>query len=92
MQTIPIEFLEAMDPQIARIAEQGEKVVLTRAGRPILDLVPHQRRGGLDVEAGRKFLRGQPSGKLFTSIAADFDAALPEDILTKTQPSADAGQ
>jgi prevent-host-death family protein len=33
--------------QLAREVEQGETIVVTRNGRPVFELVPHKKRGGL---------------------------------------------
>lgn len=51
--------------------EAGEEVVIARAGRPVARLIPFAQRGkrtlGLDAGKG--------------SIAPDFDAPLPDDVL-----------
>ena len=52
--------------------EQGGEVVIARAGRPIARLVPFARPG--------KRALGQDAGK--GSIAPDFDAPLPDDVLS----------
>jgi len=63
--------------ELARLVERGETVVVTRNGRPILDLVPYRRRGGLDLEAGRAYLREQGVTRLFPAAAEDFDEPRP---------------
>jgi prevent-host-death family protein len=52
--------------------EQGGEVVIARAGRPVARLVPFARPG--------KRALGQDVGK--GSIAPDFDAPLPDDVLS----------
>ena len=51
--------------------EAGEEVIIARAGEPVARLIPFARPGkrtlGLDADAG--------------SIAADFDAPLPDQVL-----------
>jgi prevent-host-death family protein len=71
---------------LARRVEQGETVVVTRNGKPVFDIVPHRKRGGLDLEAGYEYLRrkGIVQGKPY--IAPDFDDPLPEDFLLKPLP------
>ncbi|MGQ0671320.1 MAG: type II toxin-antitoxin system Phd/YefM family antitoxin [Hyphomicrobium sp.] len=81
METVPIEALGDRLPDLARRVEQDETVVVTREGKPILDLVPHKRRGGLDAEGGRRFLAEHGIEKIVTYIAPDFDDPLPEDFL-----------
>jgi antitoxin (DNA-binding transcriptional repressor) of toxin-antitoxin stability system len=71
---------------LAREVEAGETVVLTRSGKPVLDLVPHKRKGGLDWEAGRRFKEEQGIKEFFTYVAPDFDDALPEDFLLRPLP------
>ncbi|OWO96218.1 hypothetical protein B5E41_06115 [Rhizobium esperanzae] len=58
---------------------------VTRNGRPVFDLVPHQKRGGLNLEAGQAYLRarGIPYPVPFTD---DFDDPLPEDFLLRPLP------
>jgi antitoxin (DNA-binding transcriptional repressor) of toxin-antitoxin stability system len=62
--------------------EAGEKVILTRHGRPVVEMRPHeQKRGGIDFEAGRAFLKELGVEKAVAYIAPDFDDPLPEDYL-----------
>lgn len=52
--------------------EEGGEVVIARAGRPVARLVPFARPGKRPL--------GQDAGQGF--IARDFDAPLPDDILS----------
>jgi antitoxin (DNA-binding transcriptional repressor) of toxin-antitoxin stability system len=62
--------------------EAGEKVILTRHGRPVVEMRPHeQKRCGIDFEAGRAFLKELGIEKAVAYIAPDFDDPLPEDYL-----------
>jgi prevent-host-death family protein len=72
--------------EITRLAEAGETVTLSRNGKPVADLVAHKKKGGLDLEAGRKFLEERGVTELFTYIADDFDDPLPEDFLLRPLP------
>ena len=81
MDTITIEEAEARLAELAHRVEQGETIVVTRDGRPVLDLVPHKRKGGVDLEAGRKFLAERGITKVVEYISPDFDDPLPEDFL-----------
>jgi prevent-host-death family protein len=55
-------------------AARGEEIVIAKAGKPMAKLVPLEPV----ARAPRKF--GQNAMKI-TSIAPDFDAPLPDDIL-----------
>lgn len=81
LETITIEDAEARLDELARRVEQGETIVVTRDGKPVLDLVPHKRKGGIDWEGGRRFKREMGIDKIVTQIPADFDDPLPEDFL-----------
>lgn len=90
MDTITIEDAEKRLAEFARRVEQGETIVVTREGKPVLDLVPHKRKGGVDLEAGRRYLAERGITKLVEYIAPDFDDPLPEDFLIT--PELDAEQ
>ena len=72
--------------ELAELAEKGETVVVTRNGKPVFDLVPHQIWGGLCLEAGEKFLRERGVNEIFPYVADDFDAPLSEDVLLGPLP------
>ena len=57
MTTVSMKEAKNRLTELARLVEQGETVVVTRNGRPVLDLVPHRPRGGLDFAAGEAYLR-----------------------------------
>lgn len=56
---------------LARV-EEGEEVIIAKAGKPIARLVP------IEKQISRR-LPGSAKGKVF--ITHDFDAPLPEDVL-----------
>src|SRR5690349_7455144 len=72
--------------QLARKAEAGETITVTRNGQPVCDIVPHRKKGGINWEAGEKFLRERGIDRLFSYVAPDFDDPLPEDFLLKPLP------
>ena len=86
MDTIPLEQLGERLDELARRVEQGETVVVTRDGQPVLDLVPHAKRGGLDLEGLARWKRENGIDKIVTYIAPDFDDPLPEDFLLNPLP------
>jgi prevent-host-death family protein len=73
--------------RLAAIARQVETtsgtVTITRYGRPIVDLVPHRPKGGVDLDASKAFLRQRGVDKFFKSVADDFDEPLPENFLIR---------
>ena len=87
--TISIEEAEAQLAELAHRVEQGETIVVTRDGEPVLDLVPHKRKGGLDREGLAAFKRARGIDRVVTYIAPDFDDPLPEDFLVtpETDPN-----
>ena len=86
MTTVSIKDAKNRLSQLTRLAEKCETVVITRNGKPIADLVPHRKKGGLDLEAGRKFLRERGVTEFFSYVADDFDDPLPENFLLRPLP------
>lgn len=86
MDSIALKDAEHRLEELARRVEQGETITLTRDGQPVLDLVPHQRRGGVDWEGLERAKRQLGVEQIVTYIADDFDDPLPEDFLLKPLP------
>lgn len=86
MTTVSIKEAKDRLTQLARLVEKGATVVVTRNGRPVFDLVPHREKCGLNLKAVRDFKRKHGVDEIVTYIAADFDAALPEDVLLRPLP------
>jgi antitoxin (DNA-binding transcriptional repressor) of toxin-antitoxin stability system len=61
-------------------------VTVTRDGKPVFDIVPHKKKGGLDLEAGQAYLRAKGITNPVPYIADDFDDPLPEDFLLRPLP------
>ncbi len=59
---------------------------MTRNGKPVFDLVPHQPKRGLRLEAVDEFKKRHGVQSIFTFIAEDFDAPSPEDFLLRPLP------
>jgi prevent-host-death family protein len=81
MKTVSVKEAKDRLTQLLRAAESGETVVITRNGVPVADIVPHKRRGGVDLEAGYAYLKSIGVEKAVLFVADDFDAPLPEDFL-----------
>lgn len=86
MKTVSIRDAKNRLTELAREVEEGRTVVVTRNGRPVLDLVPHQNRKGLRFEAIEKFKRKYRIKTIVPYIAEDFDDPLPEDFLLRALP------
>lgn len=81
MRRVSIKEAKNRLTALARRVEQGETIVVTRNGKPILDLVPHREKNGLNLEAIAEFKRKHGVRSIVTYVADDFDAPLPEDFL-----------
>jgi antitoxin (DNA-binding transcriptional repressor) of toxin-antitoxin stability system len=86
MTTVSIKEAKNRLTELARRVEKGETVTITRNGQPVLDLVLHRKKRGLDFEAGREYLRKRGVDRMFSYIAEDFDDPLPEDFLLRPLP------
>lgn len=89
VREVPLKEAKAKLAELLRAVEAGERIVLTRHGKPVADLVPHASVGEekpmsvLDrVEAWHK---ANPSPDIGW-ISPDFDDPLPEDFLLQPLP------
>ena len=86
---VPVKEAKATLTALLRLAEAGERIVLTRNGKPVADLVPHEEavtlKGGrlAAVDAWHK-ANGTDLSKGWVS--PDFDDPLPEDFLYSPWP------
>jgi prevent-host-death family protein len=86
MRTVSIREAQNRLDELAHDVEQGETVIVTRDGKPVFDLVPHKKRGGINWEAGQASLRARGITNPVPYIADDFDEPLPEDFLIRPLP------
>jgi prevent-host-death family protein len=86
MRTVSIRDAKNRLTELARTVESGETIVVTRNGRPVLDLVPHKPHRGLRLEALAECKKRNGINRSVTSMPADFDETLPEDVLLKPLP------
>jgi prevent-host-death family protein len=86
MAIVSIREAKSRLTELARRVEQGETVVVTRNGRPVLDLVPHRARGRLDLTAAERFKAKHGIAQIVPAITDDFDDPLPEDMLLRPLP------
>lgn len=83
-----VSIKEAKDrlPALVREVEAGTRVVITRNGKPVADVVPHRDCKGLDFEGFVRWKREKGIARLVTYISDDFDDPLPEDFLSTPGP------
>jgi prevent-host-death family protein len=81
MATISIRDAKRCLTALAWRVEQGEAIVITRNGRPIIDLVPHSQKLGARLDATDAFKRKHGVERVVAFVADDFDAPLPQDFL-----------
>jgi prevent-host-death family protein len=81
MATISIRDAKNRLTALARRVEQGEVIVITRNGKPIIDLIPHSGKGGARLDAIDAFERKHGVERIVAFVADDFDALLPENFL-----------
>jgi prevent-host-death family protein len=86
MKTVSIRDAKNRLTELAREVEGGETIIVTRNGRPVFDLVPHRKQGGLNLAAGDAYLLSKGITKPVPFIADDFDTPLPEDFLLRQLP------
>ncbi len=86
MKTVSIRDAKNRLTELAREVEEGETIVVTRNGRPILDLVPHRTRRGIRLDAVDEFKRKHKLETVVSYVAEDFDDPLPEDFLLRPLP------
>lgn len=87
MATVSMKDAKNRLTELARLVERGETVVVTRHGKPVLDLVPHvERKGGIDFEGLEAYKKKHGIVKFFEYISDDFDDPLPEDFLIRPLP------
>ena len=73
--------------ELVRRAEAGERVVITRDGKPVVDLTTHKtEKSGLNWEALAKWKQERGIDRVVEFIPADFDDPLPEDFLITPLP------
>ena len=73
--------------ELVRRAEAGETVVITRDGKPVVDIITHvKKKGGLNLEALKDYKRKLGIKSFVREIPPDFDDPLPEDFLIRPLP------
>lgn len=86
MATVSIKDAKNRLTELARQVEQGETITITRNGKPIADLVPHQEKAAFDPEKFEALLAAKGLANAIPYVAPDFDEPLAEDFLLHAVP------
>jgi prevent-host-death family protein len=86
MKMVSIKQAKDQLTALARAVEAGERIVITRNGEPVVDLVPHRKQGGLDFEGLERWKKEKGIDRIFGNMSDDFDDPLPEDFLLRPLP------
>ena len=86
--TIHVSIKEAKNrlSELVRLLEGGERIVITRNGKPVAEVGPVKAPFGTDWEALERWKAELGVEKLVTYIAPDFDEPLAEDFLITPGP------
>lgn len=86
---VPVKEAKAKLTELLRRAEAGERIVLTRHGKPVADLVPHVERVEEKpmsfMERYEAWHASHPTDRAGW-VSPDFDEPLPEDFLLQPLP------
>jgi antitoxin (DNA-binding transcriptional repressor) of toxin-antitoxin stability system len=66
--------------------DRGERVIISRHGEPVYELVAYRKKSGVDFEAGKLYLESLVIKDPFPYVSDDFDNPLPEDFLLNPLP------
>ena len=86
MTQIPIREAATQLLDLARRVEAGESITVTEDGKPLMQLVPVKKKGGIDWQGGAAYKENLGITRFFGEIPADFDDPLPEDFLITPLP------
>lgn len=86
MKMVPIKEAKDKLTALARRVEAGERITVTRNGKPAFDMVPHKPSGGIDFEGLKQWKAERGLPEMIVRISDDFDDPLPEDFLLRPLP------
>lgn len=86
MKHVSIKQAKDTLPALVREVEGGARVIITRNGKPVAEVVPAQKRRGINWDAIEDWKKELGVDSLVTYIAPDFDEALSEDFLSTPGP------
>jgi prevent-host-death family protein len=86
---VPVKEAKAKLTELLRAAEAGERIVLTRHGKAVADLVPHEagkEERKMSVMERYEIWKSENPASGIGWVADDFDDQLPEDFLLQPFP------
>lgn len=83
MTIVSIKEAKNRLPELGRLAEAGETVVVTRNGTPAFDIVPHRSAYGINIQAIAEYKNNHGIDRFFEFVVPDFDEELPENFLIR---------
>ena len=87
MKHVSIKQAKDTLPALVREAEGGARIVITRNGKPVAEVIPHApHKGGINWDALERWKKDRGVDRIVTYIAPDFDDPLPEDFLITPGP------
>jgi prevent-host-death family protein len=86
MKHVSVKQAKDTLPALLREVEGGARIVITRNGKPVAEVVPLELRGGLNWQVIEDWKKELGVDRLVTYIAPDFDDPLPEDFLIAPGP------
>lgn len=86
MPQIPIREAATQLIELARRVEAGESITATQDGKPLMQLVPVKKKGGIDWEGLEAFKKQRGIDQIVSYISPDFDDPLPENFLITPLP------
>jgi prevent-host-death family protein len=81
MTTVSIREAKNKLTELARRVEAGERITVTRNGKPVLELVQPVKASGINWDAGDRWLKAHGITRTKSWMSPDFDDPLPEDFL-----------
>jgi prevent-host-death family protein len=89
VREVPVKEAKAKLTELLRAVEAGERITLTRHGKPIADLVPHEavkKEQPMSLLARVEAWHKANPSKGIGWVSPDFDEQLPEDFLLQPFP------
>jgi prevent-host-death family protein len=86
MKHVSIKQAKDTLPALVREVESGARIVITRNGKAVAEVIPCQERRGLNWQAIEDWKKELGVERIVTYIAPDFDDPLPEDFLITPGP------
>lgn len=88
MKHVSISDAKTQLTKLLPAVEAGERVVITRHGKPVAEIVPHTpKKGGLDLDRVPELIKQMGLSGKPIDIPADFDDPLPDEFWNFDNPN-----